>query len=74
MTPNLLFPFMRKLAACKEVVGFDVVEYQLFADNKGMQTARIVNRIMLGLLTGITMKRKGVDPDFIHPRVGQPPD
>jgi len=74
MTPNMLFHFMRKLAASKEVVGIDVVEYQPFMDNRGQQTARLVNRIMFEFLTGIAMKKNGVDPNYIHPRVANPPN
>ncbi len=36
-------------------------------DNKGYQSARLVNRIMLQYLIGIAMKRNGVDPNYIHP-------
>ena len=73
MTPNELFPIMRKLAATKSVVGFDVVEFNPFYDNRGEQTARLVRRIMLQFLTGIAMKERGMDPDYIHPRVSGKP-
>lgn len=72
LTPNMLFPFIRKLSASKEIVGIDVVEYNPFMDNRGQQTARLVNRVMLEFLTGIAMHKKGVDPDFIHPLVSSP--
>ena len=72
MTPNILFPFLRKLAASKEVVGIDVEGYQPFMDNRGQQTARLVNRIMFEFLTGMAMKRHGLDPEYIHPQVKDP--
>ena len=65
---------MRKLAASKEVVGFDVVAYSPYMHNRGFQTARLVNRIMLEYLTGIAMKRQGIDPNYIHPLVADPPN
>jgi len=45
----------------------DVVEYNPWMDNKGYQSARLVNRIMLQYLIGIAMNRNGVDPNYIHP-------
>ena len=73
MSPNELFPQLRKFAATKTIVGFDIVELNPFYDNKGQQTARLVRRIMLQFLTGIAMKKKGMDPKHIHPRVkGEP--
>jgi agmatinase len=73
LTPNEGLPFMRKLAAHKEVVGFDVVEYNPWMDNRGYQSARLVNRIMLQFLTGIAMKRQGIDPEYISPLIANPP-
>ena len=73
MSPNELFPELRKFAASKTIVGFDIVEYNPFYDNKGQQTARLARRIMLQFLTGIAMKKQGMDPDYIHPMVeGKP--
>ena len=73
MTPAELFPLLREFAATKRIVGFDLVEYQPFYDNKGKQTARLCRRVMLQFLTGIAMKKKGMDPKFVHPRVkGKP--
>ena len=54
-------------------VGFDIVEFNPFYDNKGQQTARLVRRIMLQFLTGIAMKKDGVDPKYVHPRVSGDP-
>ena len=51
------------------VVGVDVVEYNPFMDNKGKQTARLVNRVILQFLTGIAMQKKGLDPFYIDPLV-----
>lgn len=57
----------------KNIVGFDVVECNPYYDNKGQQTARLVRRVMLTFLTGMAMKKDGIAPDFVHPRVsGQP--
>lgn len=42
VTPNDLFPHLRKFAATKTIVGFDLVEYNPFYDNKGQQ--RTTNR------------------------------
>ncbi len=73
MSPNELFPHLREFAATKTIVGFDVVEFNPFYDNKGQQTARLVRRVMLQFLTGIAMKKNGMDPKYIHPRVkGEP--
>ena len=73
MTPNDLFPHLRKFAATKTIVGFDIVEYNPFYDNRGQQTARLVRRVMLQFLTGIAMKKDGISPDYIHPRVSGRP-
>ena len=69
MSPNDLFPHLRKFAATKTIVGFDVVEFNPFYDNRGQQTARLVRRTMLQFLTGIAMKKAGMDPEYVHPRV-----
>ena len=69
VTPSDLFPLLREFAAAKTIVGFDVVEYNPFYDNKGQQTARLVRRTMLQFLTGIAMKKAGMDPDYVHPRI-----
>ena len=63
LAPNDLFPKMREFAATKTIVGFDLVEFNPFYDNKGQQTARLCRRIMLQFLTGIAMKKAGMDPD-----------
>ncbi len=73
MIPRELFPHLRKFAATKTIVGFDIVEYNPFYDNQGKQTARLVRRIMFQFLTGIAMKKDGIDPDYIHPRVAGDP-
>ncbi len=62
MTPNVLFPLMRKLAASKDAVGIDVVKYSPYQDNWSFPTARLFNRIMLQYVTGIAMRREGIDP------------
>ena len=58
-----IVPRSRLSAATKTIVGFDVVEYNPFYDNKGQQTARLVRRTMLQFLTGIAMKKQGMDPN-----------
>ena len=69
MTPNDLFPELRKLAATKRIVGFDLVEYNPFYDNRGQQTARLCRRVLLQFLTGIAMREKGLPPDWVNPHV-----
>ena len=73
MIPRELFPKLREFAATKTIVGFDIVEFNPFYDNKGQQTARLVRRIMLQFLTGIAMKKSGMDPDYVHPRISGRP-
>ncbi len=73
MSPNELFPEMRKFAATKTIVGFDLVEYNPLYDNRGQQTAHLARRIMLQFLTGISMKKAAMDPNYIHPRVAGDP-
>ncbi len=73
MIPRELFPQLREFAATKTIVGFDIVEFNPYYDNKGQQTARLVRRIMFQFLTGIAMKKDGVDPKYIHPRVSGKP-
>ncbi len=69
MRPDELFPKIREFAATKTIVGFDLVEFNPFYDNKGQQTARLCRRVLLQFLTGIAMKKEGIDPKFIHPRI-----
>ena len=72
-TPRELLPELRKFCARKTIVGLDIVEFNPFYDNRGQQTARLVRRTMLTFLTGIAMKKEGIDPGYIHPRVkGKP--
>lgn len=73
MTPRELMPHLREFAATKTIVGFDIVEYNPFYDNKGMQTARLVRRTMLQFLAGIAMKKEGMDPEYVHPLVAGRP-
>ena len=47
----------------------DIVEYNPFYDNRGQQTARLARRIMLQFLTGIAMKKEGMDPKYVNPRI-----
>ena len=73
ITPNDLFPLLRQFAATKTIVGFDIVEFNPFYDNRGQQTARLCRRIMLQFLTGIAMKKQGMDPKWVNPRIkGKP--
>lgn len=73
VTPSDLFPHLREFAARKTIVGFDVVEYNPFYDNRGQQTARLVRRTMFQFLTGIAMKKKGLDPDWVNPVISGDP-
>ena len=73
VTPSDLFPHLREFAATKTIVGFDIVEYNPFYDNRGQQTARLARRIMLQFLTGIAMKKEGMDPGYVNPRVSGKP-
>jgi len=73
VTPNDLFPHLREFAATKTIVGFDIVEYNPFYDNKGQQTARLVRRVMLQFLTGIAMKKEGIDPKYVNPMISGKP-
>ena len=73
MSPNELFPLIREFAATKTIVGIDLVEFNPFYDNKGQQTARLCRRVMLQFLTGIAMKKEGMDPKYINPRVSGKP-
>lgn len=73
MTPNELFPKLREFAATKTIVGVDFVEFNPFYDNRGQQTARLVRRVMLQFLTGIAMKKDGIDPEWVNPRVSGDP-
>ncbi len=73
ITPNDLFPLLREFAATKTIVGFDIVEFNPFYDNRGQQTARLCRRIMLQFLTGIAMKKEGIDPKWVNPRISGNP-
>ncbi|MEM6577286.1 MAG: arginase family protein [Pseudomonadota bacterium] len=71
--PEDLFPMLREFAARKTIVGADFVEFNPFYDNAGQQTARLVRRTMFQFLTGIAMKKDGIDPAFVHPRISGEP-
>lgn len=71
--PEDLFPMLREFAARKTIVGVDFVEFNPFYDNKGQQTARLVRRTMFQFLTGIAMRKEGMDPEFVHPRISGEP-
>ena len=72
-TPLDLLPELRKFCATKTIVGADIVEYNPFYDNKGQQTARLVRRVALTIMTGIAMKKDGIEPDWVNPRVSGRP-
>ena len=72
-TPLDLLPELRKFCATKTIVGADIVEYNPFYDNKGQQTARLVRRVALTIMTGIAMKNEGMDPEWVNPRVSGRP-
>ena len=64
---------LREFAATKTIVGVDFVEYNPFFDNLGKQTARLMRRTMFQFLTGIAMRKEGIEPDFVHPRISGKP-
>lgn len=68
-----LFPHLREFATTKTIVGFDLVEYNPFYDNRGQQTARLARLVMLQFLTGIAMKKEGIDPRWVNPRISGDP-
>ena len=49
------------------------MEYNPFYDNRGQQTARLSRLVMLQFLTGIAMKKKGIDPKWVNPRISEDP-
>ena len=51
----------------------DIVEYNPFYDNRGQQTARLLRRVMLQLMTGIAMKKEGMEPDWVNLRISGDP-
>ena len=71
--PEDLFPMLREFATRKIIVGVDLVEYNPVYDNAGRQTARLMRRTMFQFLTGIAMRKEGIEPDFIHPRISGEP-
>jgi arginase family enzyme len=64
---------LREFAATKTIVSVDFVEFNPFYDNAGQQTASLVRRTMFQFLTGIAMKKYGIAPDFVHPRISGEP-
>ena len=66
MTPRELFPLLRMLCAERNVVGFDVVEYNPLTD-PGYTTGIVADRAIRSCLTGIAMHRKGIKSDFLSP-------
>ena len=69
LSPNELFPQIRRLFATKRIVGADIVEYNPHMDNKGMQTARLVRRVAIQMIGGIAMKAYGLDPEYVNPHL-----
>ena len=67
LSPNMLFPQLRRLFAAKRIVGADIVEYNPHMDNKGLQTGRLVRRVALTMITGIAMNAMGMDPEYVNP-------
>ena len=50
------------------------MEYDPWVDNRGYQSAPLVNRIMFQYLSRIAVKKKGIDPSYINPRITNPPN
>jgi arginase family enzyme len=67
LSPNQLFPQLRRLCAAKRIVGADIVEYKRHMDNPGLQTGRLVRRTAITIMTGIAMNAMNMDPEYVNP-------
>lgn len=67
LTPRELFPLIRNLCAQNTVVGVELVEVNPLVDTS-YRTAQIANRIIREVVTGITMRKKGItEPGYLSP-------
>ena len=67
LTTREVFPIVRGLCAQKQIVGFELVEFNPLVD-PGYTTAQNSNRIIAECLTGIAMRKKGItDPRYLSP-------
>lgn len=67
LTNRELFPLIRRLCAENNLVGFDLVEYNPLTD-PGYTTALNANRLIQECLTGIAMRKMGIDEkNFLSP-------
>ena len=71
-TPRELLPYLRQFAATKTIVGFDLVEYNPFYDNRGQQTARLLPPSNGFLPYGHRDEEEGHGPG-LHPSASQRP-
>ncbi len=60
LTTRELFPLVRRLCAENNVVGFELVEFNPLAD-PGYTTSLNVNRALRECLTGIALRKRGID-------------
>jgi agmatinase len=66
LMPREVFPLIRGLCAEKNMVGFDLVELDPLLD-PGYTTALNSKQIVNECLTGIAMRKKGLDPGYLSP-------
>ncbi|MFA0439048.1 hypothetical protein BCU70_10150 [Vibrio sp. 10N.286.49.C2] len=59
LTTQQVLPALRKIAMQNEVVGMDIVEWNPLLDHDG-SSKLIANRIVREVLTGISLRRKGI--------------
>ncbi len=67
LTTRELFPLIRRLCAEKNLVGFDLVEFNPLVD-PGYTTSLNANRLLRECLTGIAMRKMGIaDKYYLSP-------
>jgi agmatinase len=68
LTTRELLPMIRRIAHEVGICGLDVVEVSPMLDNPNRITAIAAHRVILEALTGIAMRRSGVEgQDYLHP-------
>ena len=66
LTTRELFPLVRRLCAENNVVGFELVEFNPLAD-PGYTTSLNANRALRECLTGIALRKRGIDENSLWP-------
>lgn len=67
LTTREAFPLVRRVCAEKQIVGFELVEFNPLAD-PGYTTAQNSDRILRECLTGIAMRKRGItEPHYLSP-------